>query len=166
MDILDRLLGHDSWTTRQLLIACQSLPDESLDREFEIDHGSLRETFEHMIGNIETWTDLICERTVTQRTGNSIAQFLDRHTVISREFSHISRTIARENRYDDCFIDTLDDPPQRKTFGGTIGHVLTHNMHHRAQIMHLMEKVGIKEHIEGDLLTWESIAFGWVTQEY
>ena len=32
MDILDRLLAHDTWTTRQLLVACQSLPDNLLDK--------------------------------------------------------------------------------------------------------------------------------------
>jgi hypothetical protein len=34
-------------------------------------------------------------------------------------------------------------------------------MHHRAQVMYLMEKVGLSEHIEGDLLGWESTSFGW-----
>ena len=61
----------------------------------------------------------------------------------------------------EAILDTLDSPPVRKTFGGGIGHVLTHNMHHRAQAMFLMERLGLREHIEGDLLTWESMAFGW-----
>ena len=74
-----------------------------------------------------------------------------------------SSRIAREERYDACFLDILDNPPQKKTFGGAIGHVLTHDMHHRAQVMYLIEKVGIKEHIEGDLLSWESTSFGWGT---
>ncbi len=165
MDLLDRLLGHDSWTTRQLLSTCATLPDDLLDREFEIDHRSLRATLEHMIANMETWTDLICERTVTWRSGSTMPQLLERFSTISREFAHIARTIARENRYDDCFFDTLDVPPQRKTFGGAIGHLITHNMHHRAHILFLLEQVGIKEHLEGDLLTWESIAFGWNRQE-
>ena len=52
MDLLDRLLAHDAWTTRQLLMACQDLPDEALDREFDIDHGSLRQTFAHMLSLI------------------------------------------------------------------------------------------------------------------
>ena len=161
MDILDRLLGHDSWSTRQLLLACQTLPDELLDQEFAIDHRSLRATFAHLIVNMETWTDLICEREVSERSGCTVTQLLQRHSVISREFAQVARTVARDQRYDDCFIDTLDNPPRRKTFGGAIGHVITHNMHHRAQLMFLMEKVGINEHIEGDLLTWESVAFGW-----
>ena len=161
MDIIDRLLGHDTWTTRQLLEACRGLSDEALDRRFEIDHGSLRETFAHLIGNIEAWTDLMTGSPIDHATGESIDALLDRLSVASREFAHLARTIVAEGREDDCFVDTLDSPPVKKTFGGAIGHVLTHNMHHRAQIMFLMERVGLVDHIEGDLLTWESISFGW-----
>ena len=161
MDILDRLLAHDAWTTRQLLLACEPLPDKLLDKEFEIDHRSLRETFLHMMDNMETWTDLLYERPVQSRTGSSVPELIDRLSVISRDFANISRRIARENRYDDTFVDVLDRPPRRKTYGGVIAHLLTHSMHHRAQIMFLMEKVGIKDHIEGDLLSWETHSFGW-----
>ena len=161
MDVLDRLIAHDTWTTRQLLLACQSLPDALLDREFEIDHRTLRNTFVHIISNMEIWTDLLCERPVQERTGNNIPQLLDRLSSVSREFACIARKIAREQRYDDCFLDTLDDPPRLKTFGGAIGHLITHDMHHRAQVMFLMEQIGINHHIEGDLLSWESYSFGW-----
>jgi uncharacterized damage-inducible protein DinB len=161
MDILDRLLGHDTWTTRQLLVACQSLPDELLDKEFDIDHKSLRETFTHTIKNMEIWTDLLYERTVQEKTGNTIPELLERLSIVSRDFGNLARNIVRENRYDDCFVDIIDNPPMKKTFGGAIGHVITHNMHHRAQIMFLMERVGLKNHIEGDLLSWESDSFGW-----
>ena len=161
MDILDRLLAHDAWTTRQLLLACESLPDQWLDQEFDIDQRSLRRTFVHLIDNMELWTDLLCAREVQQRTGNSIAELLERLGVVSRDFANVARKIAREQRYDDCFLDTLDNPPRLKTFGGGIGHLLTHSMHHRSQVMYLLEKVGIQVHIEGDLLSWESHAFGW-----
>ena len=160
MDLLDRLLAHDIWTTRQLLLACEVLPDTLLDREFDIDHNSLRRTFVHMIANMEVWTDLLYERPVGRHSGDSIPELLDRLSIASRDFSQLARRIAQEGRFDDCFLDILDDPPQKKTFGGAIGHVLTHDMHHRAQIMYLMEKVGLREHIEGDLLSWESSSFG------
>jgi len=161
MDILDRLIAHDTWTTRQLLLACQALPDDLLDKEFEIDQRSLRKTFLHIIGNMESWTDLLYERPAVVRPGNSILELIARLSVISRDFALIARKIAREQRYDDCFLDTYDQPPRLKTFGGAIGHLITHDMHHRAQVMFLMERVGLKEHIEGDLLSWESNSFGW-----
>ena len=53
MDLLDRLLGHDDWTTRQLLLRCRDLTDEQLDREFDIGHRTVRRTLLDVIRNVE-----------------------------------------------------------------------------------------------------------------
>lgn len=162
MDILDRLLGHDVWTTQQLLAQCQTLSPAQWDQAFAIDHGSLRQTFVHLIAAMETWTDLLYERPVQHdRTDETPQQLQQRLTIVAREFAALARTIAREGRYDDVFIDVLDQPPVPKTFGGAIAHVITHNMHHRGQIMYIMEQLGLQDHVEGDILSWESITFGW-----
>lgn len=162
MDILDRLLGHDVWTTQQLLAQCRTLSPAQWDQPFAIDHGSLRETFVHLIEAMEIWTDLLYERPVqTDHTGETLEQLQQRLTIVAREFAALARTIAREGRYDDVFIDVLDQPPVPKTFGGAIAHIITHNMHHRAQIMYIMEQLGLRDHVEGDILSWESVAFGW-----
>jgi uncharacterized damage-inducible protein DinB len=110
---------------------------------------------------MEVWTDLLCERPVEERMGDSVLDLLERLSVVSRDFAYVARKVGREQRYDDCFLDPLDRPPRLKTFGGAIAHVITHDMHHRAQLLFLMEQVGVTEHIEGDLLDWESHAFGW-----
>lgn len=91
MDILDRLLAHDAWTTRQLLEACQELPDELMDKEFEIDHRSVRETLLHIIENMELWTDRLCARPFQSRTGTSVPELMDRLGLISRDFADVSR---------------------------------------------------------------------------
>ena len=52
MDLLDRLLGHDHWATTQLLELSRGLTDEQLDRDFDIGHRTVRETFDHLIYNI------------------------------------------------------------------------------------------------------------------
>ena len=57
MNLLDRLLGHDAWTTRQLLLLCRVLTDEQLDCEFDIAHRTVRATFVHIIYNLEAWSD-------------------------------------------------------------------------------------------------------------
>ena len=158
MDIVERLLAHDVWTTRQLLLACGELTDELLDQHFEIDHETLRDTFVHIVENMEIWTDLLYERPVEMKDGNSIKQLLSRLEIVGQEFSELSSRVVREGRSDEFFVDSLDNPPQKKTFGGAIGHVITHDMHHRAQLMFLMERIGLTEHIEGDLLSWESSA--------
>jgi uncharacterized damage-inducible protein DinB len=56
MDLLDRLLGHDAWTTRQLLLLAQQLSDEELDFDLDIGHRTVRATFSHIIRNMESWS--------------------------------------------------------------------------------------------------------------
>lgn len=160
MDLLDRLLEHDIWTSRQLILQSKSLSNAQLDQPFDIDNRTLRECFIHIILAMEIWNDLLYERRVrSSQELRAQAQSLDgliaRLERAGQEFGTLARRIGRENRWDDTFIDVLDDPPQRKTFGGTIGHVITHSMHHRAQAMYIMEKLGIQDHIEGDVLGWE-----------
>ena len=83
MDLLDRMLAHDSWTTRQLLLACASLPDSLLDKEFDIDHKTLRGTFTHMIANMEVWTDLLYKRPVQHKTGDAVPELLARLSTVA-----------------------------------------------------------------------------------
>jgi hypothetical protein len=63
-DLLDRLLGHDAWTTQQVLAAAAGLTDAQLDQDFDIGHRTVRATLAHLIGNVEVWTDLMAERPV------------------------------------------------------------------------------------------------------
>jgi uncharacterized damage-inducible protein DinB len=162
MDILDRLTAHDAWTTRQLLLACSTLPDAQLDQDFDIDQRTLRRTFVHIIENMETWTDLMGERPVTDRTGETPEALLARLDLIARDFALRVRQLTAEGRLEAAFSDTLDQPPRAKTYATAICHLVTHGMHHRAQIMFMMEKVGLQDHLEGDVFSWESQALGWI----
>lgn len=160
MDILERLLGHDAWTTRRVLLLCQGLDNAELDRDFDIGHRTLRATWVHLIGNLRVWTDLMAERAV--RDGGdapewaaSPAALLAAWEAAMAEFAGLARNLAAAGRLDDCYTDTLDDPPRRKTFGGTIAHLLTHDMLHRSEILHLLQRLGVPDLPEGDVLSWE-----------
>lgn len=162
MDLLDRLLGHDRWTTQQLIRACQPLAEAQLDQPFDVDSRSLRECFRHIVHAMEIWNDLLYERPVrpAPAAGDpppSLADLLAAHAAAADELAHVARQIARDQRWDDTFTDVLDQPPQLKTFGGTIAHVVTHSMHHRAQAMWMMEQLGLRDHLEGDVLSWEQL---------
>jgi uncharacterized damage-inducible protein DinB len=165
VDILDRLLGHDAWTTRRLLLRCRELTDEKLDRRFDIGDRSLRETFLHIIENMEIWTALMAERLVRkgaeQESISSVEELLDRLSLAAKDLADVSRRIRDDGRLDRMYVDTLDDPPTMKPLGGTIVHVITHSMHHRAQVLYLMEQLGLTNLPEVDALGWEKEAFGW-----
>lgn len=156
MNMLERLLGHDLATTRELLLLCLKLTDEQMDRDVDAGWRTLRKTFSHMIGNIEVWTDLMLERPVrTDFSGVSARELLERLERSYAEFAGFALQVEREGRLDVLFTDVLDQPPVQKSLGGAIGHVITHNMHHRAEVLHMMQRLGMTDLPEGDLMGWD-----------
>ncbi len=163
MDLLDRLLGHDAWTTRQLLLQCRDLTDEQLDREFDIGHRTVRATLLHVIRNVEVWSDLMNGRPVagdqgTRRQGRSVAELIARLDRAADDLARLARAVAQRGGWDERWMDTLDSPPAEKTYGGAIAHVITHSMHHRAQLLYMLRRLGVEGLPEGDVLSWEQQA--------
>ena len=158
MDLLDRLLGHDAWTTRQLLLLAQRLSDEPLDRDFDIGHRTLRKTFDHVIRNMEVWTDLMAAVAVRPAGGRSVEAFLDRLDRAAADLARVARNVRDRGGWDERFVDVLDDPPREKSFGGGIAHLITHSMHHRAQLLYMLRRLGVARLPEGDVFSWENDA--------
>lgn len=161
MTIVDRLLGHDAWTTRQLLLCCRELSEEQWTRSFDLGDRSLRETFEHLIACMEGHTDFMLGRNVyeTYRDDESVDGMLHRLTVVAKDFAEVTTRIEREGRADEMATDP--DNGNRRSLGGVIAHILTHSMHHRAQIHYMLEQLGVPDVMEGDALGWEAQARGW-----
>lgn len=159
MNLLDRLLEHDSWTTRRFLDVAKQLTPDQLDSDCGIGHGSVRRTFEHVIWNVECWTDLMNGEVVRQRPASpqSIDELIVRFDAASSKFVLLAREVSDQDRLEELFVDTLDNPPTRKSLGTTIVHVASHGMHHRAQLLIMYRKLGISNLPEGDALTWESM---------
>lgn len=157
MDLIDRLIGHDRWTTGEILRRCRELDDPQLDQDLYIDHRNVRATLEHMIWNVETWTDLMLGRPIDRATTRSktLDGLVGRHNNAGTHFHALARSLADEGRLEALWTDSLDDPPTQKTYGGAICHVITHNMHHRAQVLYMLDKLGLTDLPEGDLLGWE-----------
>lgn len=161
MDLLDRLLGHDRWTTAQLLERCRELRAEQWAQPFDLGHQTLAATFQHMIGNVRVWTDLMAARPVRHASDDPAATLVTlsaQWQAAYADFAALARGIADAGGWDATYLDVLDDPPRPKTFGGTIAHVITHNMQHRAEIIHMLTRLGLPGVLEGDVLSWEQQA--------
>ncbi|PNY82118.1 DinB family protein [Deinococcus koreensis] len=156
MDLLDRLLAHDAWTTARLLEQSRGLSDMQLDQDFDLGHRTVRRTFVHLIGNMEDWTALMTAAPIPAPSSPATLDGLRvRLDSVSRELAQLARRIQAEGRWDDLWTDTLDDPPRQKTYGGGIAHLMTHSMHHRAQLIHMLKRLGVPDVTEGDVLSWE-----------
>jgi uncharacterized damage-inducible protein DinB len=158
MDLLDRLVGHDIWTTRQLLDICRGLSDEQLDRPIDIGPQTVRLTLRHIIYNIEAWSDLMAGRPMRNNPPleeASIAALSERLDLAAIEFTRIARDVADRGAWDEKWLNRRDDPPKELSYGGTIAHVITHSMHHRAQLLYMLRLLGVENRPEGDVLSWE-----------
>ncbi|MFN8467666.1 MAG: DinB family protein [Caldilineaceae bacterium] len=159
MDLLDRLLEHDRWTTRQVLAICSTLPPEQLHQPTAVGHGTIDETLRHMIRNVEVWTDLMWTRPIRPRDPVEHAGIVELANIFETsyaDFAGSARELRDGNRLDDMYLDVLDEPPTPKSFGGTIAHVITHDMHHRSEILNMLGQLGVPDLPEGDVLGWEA----------
>jgi uncharacterized damage-inducible protein DinB len=160
MDLLDRLLAHDAWTTRQILDRCRELDGAQLHQRFDIGHLTVYNTLVHMTGNVRTWTELMNDvpvvRSESEWEGLTVEDFIARHDAAYADFAALARTIRDEGRYDALWVDRLDDPPTEKTYGGAIAHLITHNMQHRGELLHMLARLGVSDLPEGDVLGWEA----------
>jgi uncharacterized damage-inducible protein DinB len=153
MDLLDRLLEHDRWATDQLLELSRGLTDAQLDQAFDIGHRTLRATFEHIIVNIRFWTMLMTGQPVNgQPDDRSLAGLSDYHERSYATFATLARQLRDEQRLDDTFLDHYD---ARKSFGGTILHVVLHNAEHRTEALHILERLGLPKVPEVDHGLWD-----------
>ncbi|MCA9243356.1 MAG: DinB family protein [Phycisphaerales bacterium] len=154
MNLLDRLLRHDAWTTGQLLTICESLEAADLDYDFDIGHRSLRRTFDHIIWNMEVWSALMAGAEIDRNRDCDVTALRSRLNTAAKQLAQVARNVAKNNTWDETWLDHLDNPPSRKSYGTAIAHVLTHSMHHRAQILHMLRRAGVTPP-EGDVFSWE-----------
>jgi len=158
MELIDRLVEHDAWTTRELLERARALTDEALDFEFDLGLRTLRRTFVHIIRNVDVWSALVAGEEVAPPRGEhcSVAELIEWHSVVATRLARVAHETALRKAWDEEWVDTLDEPPTRKSRGGAILHVITHSMHHRGQAIHMLKRLGVRDVPEGDLLSWEA----------
>jgi uncharacterized damage-inducible protein DinB len=107
---------------------------------------------------MEVWTDLMAGRVVSvdqnrRRADRSISELLSRLERAAVGLATIAQEVAARDGWDERWVDRLDG--RVKTYGGSIAHVITHSMHHRAQLLYLLRRLGLKDLPEGDVLSWE-----------
>lgn len=157
MDLLEHLLAHDRWATLSLLQASRDLNAAQLDREFDIGHRTLRQTYQHLIHNIAFWSGLMVGRPLGGNPSEVppdgsidalIAWFERTHTA----FADLAKQLAQGRRLADTFVDHYGE---NATFGGAILHNVLHSAEHRTEALHILRRLGVPNLEETDLLLWE-----------
>lgn len=159
-DPLDILLAHDAWGTRLLLDRCRGLSHEQFHRRFEIGLGSLHENLTHIVSVMRRWADRLAGRPVraalhavpnrpdipteaADRTPDELLAMLDE---AARDLGEIARA-WRDRLGTTVSLDWPGEGGAIKTYtftrGAVLVHVCTHGMHHRAQCLNMLRRLGV-----------------------
>ena len=159
MTILDRLREHNTWMTRELLQRCRSLTQEQFMARFAIGPGSLHDTFLHIVDTMRYWAlhigDRAPERSREEGRVYTIDELIERLDAAAVELDATAGAIVAEDRLDDMMEVTYMERVYRFTRGTALTHVLTHGMHHRAQIFNMFRQLGVEVDLDGDVIEWE-----------
>lgn len=158
MTIADRLLQHNTWATQALLERCRSLTPEQFQQRHDIGPGSLHDTLRHIIAAMLRWADRLADRPVREsiekhpqpRTPDELLVLLDQ---AGRELAEVVSRIDREGRHDEMM--QAESIPERFTRGPAVVHVLTHGVHHRAQALNMLRRLGVTDLPGVGAIGWE-----------
>lgn len=164
-DILNRLLGHNAWTTRQLVERARALAADQYVQRFDLGPGSVHDTLRHIISVMFGWADEIAGRSRRPSLGSdgegpirSVDELLELLDDAAKELQETARLIVDQDTMDEMMSVTYEGRTWEFTRGTALAHVLTHGMHHRAQIFNMMRQLDVPVDIDGDVIEWEIAA--------
>ncbi len=143
---LQTFFRYNDWADDRLLLAAGPLGDEQLDRAFDMGRGSLRKTLLHIVVAEQVW--------VQRWQGRSQTPWPDETERVA--VATMGERLQQTRRERDGFLATLTDADidRRVVYRDSLGslynadlgdmllHLCTHSMHHRAQAVNMIRRVG------------------------
>jgi len=154
MHLLDRLLGHDYWSTNRILHEARDLSHEDFTRPLPEGWGSLGANLTHHIWVVGMWTAQMSGQPISPRPDGSLthAELVELHNRNHAAFREVARTIYMEDRQDELFVDHHCNP---EFLGATLNQFIHHNIEHRYQDREMLKLLGVEDIWEGDPQGWE-----------
>lgn len=160
------LLGHNRWANTRVLRACESLSEAQFHERFDIGPGTLHDTMTHVIGATFRWADRIAQRTVrpsiegrsshtdtSPMTRRTPGELLVLNAQACEDFSAVVEAVRP--RLSEVREWTLGGETYRFNVAASIIHVTNHGMHHRAQCMNMLKRLGHPIDADLDELEWQ-----------
>ncbi len=160
------LLGHTRWANARVLTACQPLTEAQFHQRFDIGPGTLHDTMTHVIGATFRWADRIAQRplrpSIEGRTSHTDTSPMTRRT--PQELLTLNAQACADF---DAVVEavrpllaevrtwTLGGETYRFNVAASIIHISNHGMHHRAQCMNMLKRLGHPVNADLDELEWQ-----------
>lgn len=163
---IDRLLGHNAWATRVLLERCRDLTPAQFSQKFEMGLGTTHDTLLHIVGAMYRWADRIGDRPLRARLEDETRiwtpdEIMARLDAGAPDLAGVVKRVVDENRLGEKMeFDAPDQPSFVFTRGTAIVHVATHGVHHRAQALNMLRRLGLNDLPDVDAIEWELVEKG------
>lgn len=152
-DPIQILLAQNHWATRNLLDSCAHLTEEQFHRRFDMGLGSLHDSVVHILGAMRGWGDMLAGREQRPRLEydrRSVPELLMMLDEISADL--VESAAAHPNE------ETVTGERAGKSYtftrGAVLTHVLTHGMHHRAQALNMLRRLGGEKLPQSSVMEW------------
>lgn len=163
------LLGHNAWATAVLLDDAAQLTDEQFHRRFDIGPGSLHDTLRHIVGAMLRWADRIGGRPLRASIEDggrrfSAAELRGLLAEADADLRRVADGLSAAGRWGEPMeFVVAGGPTYRFTRAAAFLHVLTHGMHHRAQVLNIRRQLGLPPlGLDLDVVEWECVQTGQI----
>lgn len=154
---VDVLLAHNRWANDNLINACRSLSEEQFHQRFEMGLGSLHDTIVHIFGAMRGWTDMLAEREIRPRPEGRYFG-IDEIAAIGREATDEFEAVVRAHPLDDTATGSRGGRTYTFARGAVLTHVTTHGVHHRAQCLNMLRRLGVEQLPPSSVVEWMLMA--------
>jgi hypothetical protein len=149
MNLTERLVEPDTWSTGRLIELARGLPAEVLDEPIEIrpagnawfeERPSIRSMLDRLVFTKEMWSAAISGTAgPPDERDHSLDGLEQRLASAARRFTEIVRDIQNRAAWDTAFVDATCDPPESFTFGGAISHALIRDSYRRQVLIGVLD---------------------------
>lgn len=137
---------YDRWANDRVLSVAKDLPDEALDRKFDMGPGSLRETMRHIYGADRIWFERVggpnAAAMPPAKDIKSITQLIDAAHQLDDARSGWLAGLSEEAVRQPIDYKNMKGEPYTNKLCDILLHVCTHGIHHRAQAMAMLRQIG------------------------
>lgn len=136
------LLRHNGWANRALLVRCAALSREDFHRRFEIGPGSLHDTLVHICASTHRWNLLLSGAPSDVRLENDPPRSPEAILALHDEIDAELLRQADAAPLDAEARGVRRGKPYVSTRAAVLAHVLYHSIHHRAQCLNMLRRLG------------------------
>lgn len=141
------IFDYGDRANEQIIAASRELSNDKLDQGFDMGRGTLRKTLIHILAGEHVW--------LLRWKGQADAPWLNEDATIA--VADIARDLRQTSVDRTAFLESTDDGDLKKTmryldtvagyFTATLGDMivqgLVHSIHHRAQAVNMLRRVGV-----------------------